>query len=73
MNVDGKWISNATFIDQTIVNPACGASVAALADSMRAGRVYVNVHTIANVPGEVRGKVSPWAPASRPPGRPYLL
>lgn len=57
LNVDGKWISNATFTDTSIVNAACGSTVAALAASMQAGDVYVNVHTVAHPGGEVRGQV----------------
>ena len=57
LNVDGKWVSNATFTDESIVNTACGANVAALAASMRLGNVYANVHTVAHPGGEVRGQV----------------
>jgi hypothetical protein len=57
LNVDGKWVSNAAFTDTSIINPACGATVADLAESMRAGNVYVNVHTVAHPAGEVRGQV----------------
>jgi len=57
LNVDGKWVSNATFTDTSIVNTACGATVAALVGSMRDGNVYVNVHTVAHPAGEVRGQV----------------
>lgn len=59
LNVDGKWISNAAFTASSIVNPACGSTVAALVENMRTGRVYVNVHTVAHPGGEVRGQVEP--------------
>ena len=55
--VDGKWISNAVVTDANIINPACGATIADLADAMRAGNVYVNVHSVASPGGVVRGQV----------------
>ena len=58
-NVDGKWISQATVTDSSISNPACGATLSALADSIRAGNVYVNVHSVVNPGGVIRGQVKP--------------
>jgi hypothetical protein len=59
LDVDGKWVSNATITDTSIVNAACGATVSALAASMRVGNVYANVHTVKNPGGEIRGQVQP--------------
>jgi CHRD domain-containing protein len=58
-DVDGKWISNATVTDTSIVNPACGTTLSALADSIRAGNVYANVHSVAFPAGVIRGQVVP--------------
>lgn len=60
-DVDGlfPWISNAVVTDENITNPACGVTLAELVASIRAGLVYVNVHTIAYPGGEVRGQLTP--------------
>jgi len=57
LDVDGKWVSNATITNTSIVNPACGTTVAALAASMRNGNTYVNVHSVAHPAGVIRGQV----------------
>ena len=59
LDVDGKWISEASFDDGSIVNTACGATIPDLAESMRNGNTYVNVHSIAFPAGEVRGQIFP--------------
>jgi hypothetical protein len=59
LNVDGKWVSNASFTDTSIVNTLCGDTVAVLAESMRNGNVYVNVHNLAHPGGVIRGQVEP--------------
>jgi hypothetical protein len=56
-DVDGKWISSVTLTDTSISNPACGATLSALATSIRAGKVYANVHSVANPGGVIRGQL----------------
>lgn len=56
-DVDGWWVSNARLTDANIVNPACGTTLADVLASMQAGMTYVNVHTVAHPPGEVRGQL----------------
>ena len=55
--VDGSWIDNAAFTPENIVNNACGSTMEALRDSIAAGNTYVNVHSVANPGGEVRGQL----------------
>lgn len=49
--------ARATLTDANIVNPAGGATLRELAESLRAGNGYVNVHSLANPGGEVRGQI----------------
>lgn len=55
--LDGKVDIRATLTDANIVNPACGSTIAELLDSMQAGNTYVNVHSVGNPGGEVRGQI----------------
>ncbi len=55
--LDGKIDIRATLTDDNIINPACGATVAELLDSMEAGDTYVNVHSPAFPGGVVRGQI----------------
>jgi hypothetical protein len=56
-DVHGRFLDNVTITDQNIVNPACGATLRDIADAMRAGRIYANVHSVANPSGVVRGQM----------------
>ncbi len=57
--VDGEWVSNTTFTESNIVktDTPCGATLAALAQAVRDGKTYANVHTVANPGGEIRGQL----------------
>ncbi len=57
--LDGKVKFSATLTDANIINPACGATIVDLANSMASGLTYVNVHSRANPSGEVRGQILP--------------
>jgi len=59
LDIDGKWVSNATIKDTSIVNTACGATVSELAMSMRSGNTYANVHSFDHLSGVVRGQIEP--------------
>jgi hypothetical protein len=39
------------------VNPACGATLVELAQSIKDGKTYANVHTVAHPAGEIRGQI----------------
>lgn len=54
---DGEVEIKATITEANIVNDACGATLLELIESMKEGNTYVNVHSIANPAGEVRGQI----------------
>ena len=55
---DGKIEIKATITNASIINDTCGADLSALIASMEAGMSYVNVHSIRNPSGEVRGQIN---------------
>jgi len=56
-DVNGKWITKVKFGDDDIADGACVTNVDELATAMKDGEIYVNVHTVANPAGEIRGQV----------------
>lgn len=55
---DRATLATGTF-DETDINPASGVStMEELIEALEAGDAYVNVHTVANGPGEIRGQLS---------------
>lgn len=56
-DIDGRWLDNVTITDQNIVNTTCGSTLREVAEAMKDGRIYVNAHSVAHPPGEVRGQV----------------
>ena len=56
-DLDGQWVSNARVTDDNITNTMCGATLAEIAQQMREGNTYANVHTLANPGGEIRGQI----------------
>lgn len=56
-DLTGEWIGGAVITNDNIIEPSCGTTLRQVARSMQNGQVYVNVHSIANPGGEVRGQV----------------
>jgi hypothetical protein len=55
---DRATLATGTF-DESDIDPASGVStMEELIEEMEAGNTYVNVHTVVNGPGEIRGQLS---------------
>lgn len=57
--VDGKVNITGVISDAQVIPTDCGADLAGLVDSMRAGNTYVNVHSLGVPSGELRGQIYP--------------
>ncbi|MEE8442800.1 MAG: CHRD domain-containing protein [Dehalococcoidia bacterium] len=55
--VGGLWTKMGDFMTADIIMTPCGGTLAEFAAAMDAGNTYVNVHTTAHPPGEVRGQL----------------
>lgn len=50
-------LTNGTFTAANLTGPLIGMPLSVLAQQMLAGNAYVNVHTVANPGGEIRGQI----------------
>lgn len=57
VGLDGDLRIRLTISNENIINSACGATIGELVQSFRAGMAYVNVHSVANPGGVVRGQI----------------
>jgi hypothetical protein len=54
--IDGT-LESGDFTAEDLEGPLQGLTMADLVDSIQSGQAYVNVHTEANLPGEIRGTI----------------
>lgn len=53
----GGVLATGVITSEDLVGDLAGATLADLVAAMREGGTYVNVHTVANPPGEIRGQI----------------
>jgi hypothetical protein len=53
----GRSHDRGPLTNTNITNALCGATIADLVQSMQDGTTYVNVHTVVNPGGEIRGQI----------------
>jgi len=53
----GGTLATGVITDADVIGPLDGAGLDGLLDAIKAGNTYVNVHTTANPPGEIRGQI----------------
>jgi hypothetical protein len=56
-DVEEGTLSDGTFTAEDFVGPLQGQNMSDLVDAIESGDTYVNVHTEANPPGEIRGTI----------------
>jgi hypothetical protein len=52
-------LTSGTFTATNLTGPLTGMPMSVLAQQMRAGNTYANVHTVAHPNGEIRGQILP--------------
>lgn len=56
VTVDGL-LATGTITADDLIGPFEGEPLSALIEAIQSGNAYVNVHTVANPPGEIRGQI----------------